>query len=93
MTTIDAIVQNQRTFYNTGVTRDVEYRVKQLRLLEQVMKENEQILLDAIYADLKKSEYDTFSSELSLVYREISFMAKNIRKWSAKAAWPWPATA
>lgn len=84
MNTIASLVEKQRSFFNTGTTRNIEFRIKQLRLFERVMKENEQLLLDAIYADLKKSEYDTFSSELSLVYREISFMVKNLGKWSRK---------
>lgn len=84
MNTIASIVEAHRSFFNSGTTRDVEYRIRQIRLFERVMKKNEKLLLDAIYADLKKSEYDTFSSELSLVYREISFMAGHIRKWSKK---------
>lgn len=84
MNTIASLVEKQRSFFNSGTTRNIEFRIKQLRLFERVMKEHEQLLLDAIYTDLKKSEYDTFSSELSLVYREISFMAKNLGKWSRK---------
>ena len=84
MNTIASIVEKQRSFFNSGTTGGVEYRIRQLRLFERVMKENEKLLLDAIYADLKKSPYDTFSSELSLVYREISFMIKNIRRWSRR---------
>ncbi|MBI2427529.1 MAG: aldehyde dehydrogenase family protein [Ignavibacteriales bacterium] len=84
MNTIASLVATQRSFFNYGATRVLEYRIKQLRLLERVMKENEQLLPDAIHADLKKSRYDTFSSELSLVYREISFMIKNVVRWSRK---------
>lgn len=84
MSTIASLVQDQRTFFESGATRDVEYRIKHLKIFERALKENEKLLLDAIYSDLKKSSYDTFSSELSLVYREITFMLKNIRKWSQK---------
>ncbi|MBP6673425.1 MAG: aldehyde dehydrogenase family protein, partial [Bacteroidetes bacterium] len=67
-----------------GKTRSVEFRLEQLKRFERALKANEQLLLDAIFADLKKSRYDTFTSELSLVYRELSFMIKNVRKWSKK---------
>ena len=78
------IVIAQRTLFRSGITRNVDFRIMQLQKFEQALKENEQQLFDAIYADLKKSRYDTFTSELSLVYREISFMRKNMRKWSRK---------
>ncbi|MFZ4620795.1 MAG: aldehyde dehydrogenase family protein, partial [Bacteroidota bacterium] len=82
--TIKETVAAQRAFFQTGATRSVDFRLTQLKKLETALKANEQFLFDAIYADLKKSRYDTFTSELSLVYRELSFMMKNVRKWSKK---------
>lgn len=81
---IAEFISAQRIFFESGATRGIDFRVNQLKKFERAMKANEQLLLDAIYADLKKSRYDTFTSELSLVYREISFMSRNIRKWSRK---------
>lgn len=80
--TIKETVAAQRAFFHTGSTRSVEFRITQLKKFEAALKAHEQLLLDAIGADLKKSPYDTFTSELSLVYRELTFMMKNIRKWS-----------
>jgi len=84
METISTIVQRQREFFNSGATREISFREKHLYQLERLLKANEQQLLTAIYADLKKSSYDTYASELWLVYREIAFMRKNIGKWSRK---------
>lgn len=84
MKTISTIVQRQREFFNSGATREISFREKHLYQLERLLKANEQQLLTAIYADLKKSSYDTYASELWLVYREIAFMRKNIGKWSRK---------
>ena len=81
---ISKLVSAQRALFNTGITRTVEFRIEQLKRFDQALQSNEQLLLDAIHADLKKSRYDTFTSELSLVYREISFMLKNMKKWSGK---------
>lgn len=84
MNPIASIVQCQRDFFYTGVTKDISFRVKHLHRLEHLIKSNEKLLLDAIYSDFKKSSYDTYSSELLLVYREIALMVKNIRTWSRK---------
>jgi aldehyde dehydrogenase (NAD+) len=81
---IPKLVAEQRALFNTGITRTVDFRIMQLKKFNDALRSNEQLLLDAIYADLKKSRYDTFTSELSLVYREISFMSKNLIKWSKK---------
>lgn len=81
---ITDIVSAQRTFFRSGITQTVEFRIMQLNKFNDALRSNEQKLLDAIHADLKKSRYDTFTSELSLIYREISFMTKNIKQWSRK---------
>lgn len=81
---IPSLVAAQRKLFNSGITRSVEFRMEQLKRFDQALRSNEQLLLDAIHSDLKKSRYDTFTSELSLVYREISFMLKNMKKWSGK---------
>jgi len=81
---ISKLVTAQRTLFTTGITRTVEFRIEQLNKFDQALRSNEQLLVEAVYDDLKKSRYDTFTTELSLVYREISFMVKNLRKWSRK---------
>ena len=82
--TIPELVGAQRDFFNTGATRSIDFRIAQLKKFHTALQKNESLLLSAIDADLKKSRYDTFTSELSLVYREISFMCRNIRRWSRK---------
>jgi aldehyde dehydrogenase (NAD+) len=78
------LITAQRTFFESGATRSIDFRIAQLKKLDRALRLNEQLMLDAIYTDLKKSRYDTFTSELSLVYREISFSLRNIRRWSKK---------
>jgi aldehyde dehydrogenase (NAD+) len=81
---IAEVVSKQRAFFTTHATRDTKFRIEQLRRLKKAMIENEQLLFDAIYTDLKKSRFDTFASEISLVYREIDFMIRNLASLSKK---------
>lgn len=81
---IRQLIDAQRRYFDTGATRDVEFRRRQLERLELALKQHEPLLLKAIDEDLRKSPYDTFVSELSLLYREISFMRKNLARWSRK---------
>ncbi len=83
MTTAE-LISAQREFFESGTTRSIDFRIAQLKKLDQALRANEQLMLDAIFADLKKSRFDTFTSELSLIYREITYCLNNIRSWSKK---------
>lgn len=82
--TIAELVEAQRNYFNTGATRDIDFRIAQLKKFKAALEKNEPLLLAAIDADLKKSRYDTITSELSLIYHEISMMTRRIRRWSRK---------
>ncbi|MGO3181698.1 MAG: aldehyde dehydrogenase [Aequorivita sp.] len=81
---MDRIIAAQRNFFNTHATKDISFRRKQLKTLEKALKENEGLLHDAIYKDFKKSEFDNYSTELSLLYKDIKEARKMIFKWARK---------
>lgn len=78
------IIENQRTFFNTLATRDLQYRRKQLKALHKALKDNEELLHEAIYKDFKKSEFDSYTTELALLYKDIREARKMIFKWARK---------
>jgi aldehyde dehydrogenase (NAD+) len=81
-TTIQAKVDAQRAFAQVGRSKDVAYRKGQLALLRHVLQANENLLFDAIYADVRKSRFDCYISELSLIYQEIDEAIANLARWS-----------
>lgn len=81
---IATIVQRQKDFFNTNQTKDVSFRIEQLKKIKKVVRENEELLFDAIYSDFKKSKFDTYLSEFSLFYDEINLSIKKVRKWSKR---------
>ena len=76
------IVSEQRAFFYTHQTKSIDYRLKQLSKLEKLLKSNESLLNEAIYKDFKKSVFDTYATELALIYHDIKYAKKNIYKWS-----------
>lgn len=66
------IIEKQRKFFKSNKTRDIAYRREILVKLKNVLKENEQNFYEAVYKDLKKSEYETYATELSLVFSELN---------------------
>lgn len=76
------ILQAQTAFFNSNKTKDLSFRVAQLRALENLLRSNEKQLYEAIYADFKKSEFETYATELSMLYHDIDEACRKLRKWS-----------
>ena len=79
---ISNLVQSQRDFFSTGKTKDINFRKQKLIDLRNAIKKNEKRITQALFADLGKSEFEAFSTEVGIVLSEISFMIKNVKRWS-----------
>ena len=79
---ISKIINSQKHFFNTNKTKDVSFRIETLKKLKNILKENEKNLYNSIYSDFKKSEFETYMSELALIYNELNDAIRNLRKWS-----------
>ncbi len=78
------IIDKQRSFFNSNATKDISFRIQELKRLKSVLKKNESLLYDAIYKDFKKSEFETYVTELSLIYHDIDLALVKIKKWAKK---------
>ena len=76
------ILQQQKTFFNTHATKDLDFRKAQLQKLKKLVKSNEKLLYDAIYQDFGKSEFETFGTEISFVYKDIDYYLKNLKSFA-----------
>ncbi len=70
----------QKEFFNTHQTKDISFRKAQLQKLKTLIQENESLFYEAIYKDFGKSKFDTYTTELSLLYKEINYFLKNLHK-------------
>ncbi|MEC0127152.1 aldehyde dehydrogenase [Paenibacillus pabuli] len=77
------LVAQQRTFFNTGQTKSMEYRIRALQQLRQGIEKYQQRILDALHADLNKSEAEAYGSEIRIVLGELDFSLDHIEKWAA----------
>ena len=76
------IVESQKDFFNSNATKDVKFRKEQLRKFLHVLKANEEKMYDAIYADFRKSSYETYETELAILYAEIKHSIRKVTSWS-----------
>lgn len=77
-----AIFEQQRAFFNSGATRDLNFRIKKLKQLKSIIKKHEKALSDALYTDMHKPKTEAFLSETGLVYSEISHASKQLKWWA-----------
>ncbi len=75
------IIASQQAFFNSNITKDLSFRLTQLKKIKRLLKENEGLLFEAIYKDFKKSELETFITELGQVYHEIDLLLKKLKRW------------
>lgn len=76
------ILQKQKSFFKTHETKDIQFRISQLSKLKTLIIENESILYDAVYKDFGKSKFDTYTTEISLILKDIDFFISNCKKLS-----------
>ncbi len=71
-----------RATFDSGVTHDLAWRDQQLAALHDLLKDHESRIAQALAKDLGKPEQEVVLGELSLLYSEIKYARKNLRKWS-----------
>ncbi len=84
-------IHNQRDFFQTGKTKDIYFRIQQLKTLKQAVIDNETAIFDALNADLHKPLAESFTAEIVLVVKEIEYAIKHLKNWHKpkKVQVPW----
>ena len=81
---IQTLLEKQRTYYRSGATIPVKFRIEQLKKLYATVKKYQNEINDALTSDLGKSHYEGFMCESGLVLTEISYMIKHTKKFAKR---------
>lgn len=81
-TEIHKITAMQRSYFNTGATLDINYRLDALRRLKACIQRHEEDISRALLADLGKSSLESYMCETGLVLSEITYMMRHVRSFS-----------
>jgi aldehyde dehydrogenase (NAD+) len=76
------ILTEQREFFNSQKTKNLKFRKMYLEKLKEVIIKNEDLLYKAIYEDFGKSKFDTLTTEISFVIKDIDYYLKNLNSLS-----------
>lgn len=90
MTSIAETVATMRATFNSGHTRPLEWRRKQLNGIIAMLEENEPAFLAALKTDLGKPEVEGFITDIAFVTSEVKMMLKNLNKWNKPERVPTP---
>lgn len=76
------LIERQRTYFKSGATKSIEFRIHQLKTLKKLLTEHEDEFNKAVYEDFKKPELETYATELGIIHNEISYTLKKLKKWA-----------
>ncbi|MGM9969666.1 MAG: aldehyde dehydrogenase [Anaeroplasma sp.] len=79
---IDEVINKQKDFFISKKTLDIKCRINALKNLYNKINERINDIYKALYLDLGKGSSESYMCEVGLVLNEISFMLKNIKKFS-----------
>lgn len=76
-----ALITAQRQFFNSKVTLSYSFRMEQLKKLRNLIVDNERAILDALHADLRKSDFEGYGTEVGFCLGEIDHTIKHLKSW------------
>ena len=79
---IHEIVESEKHFFRTGVTRGVDFRIDMLKKFRKAIIENDELISAALKADLNKQPFESYMCETGQLLEEINFHIKRLKKWS-----------
>ena len=79
---IQGIVEKQRTFFRTGTTLDVNWRLRQLRKLRDEVIAHEKDFEEALQKDLGRSATEAYLCDIGPIVVEINEMLRGLRRWA-----------
>ncbi len=77
---ISEIIHRQRQFFATGQTKEVGFRIEQLKRLKQAILDNQAAIIEAMAADLNKPEFEAYATEIGAI-AEVDYALKHIKSW------------
>ena len=79
---ISDLLDTQKSYFKKGSTLPVKFRIEQLNKLYDAIVKYEPKIEEALYADLGKNHFESYTSEIGIILNSISNAKKNISNWT-----------
>lgn len=70
-----------RAYFDSGQTRSLQARLAALNRLDQLIRENTDLICQTLFEDLRKPKQEALVSEVAVTLEEIAVARKNLKKW------------
>jgi aldehyde dehydrogenase (NAD+) len=77
---LNTVFEIQRNHFLSNQTKSYEHRITMLNKLKEAVFQYQNDLLNAINKDLGKSPHEAYMTEIGIVYKEISYFKKHLKK-------------
>lgn len=81
---------SKRKYFDSGNTRPYDFRIEQLKKLKGAIKKYEKDIIQALALDLNKPQFESYTAEIGVVYKEIDIAIKNLKNWMKPKKVPTP---
>jgi aldehyde dehydrogenase (NAD+) len=78
---IHLIIDAQRKFFASGKSLDAKYRLRILKELRSLIILHEQDIVDALWKDFHKPEFEVIATESRFVIKELNTIIRNLKIW------------
>jgi aldehyde dehydrogenase (NAD+) len=82
---ISLIIDAQRKYFNSGKTQDVNCRIETLKKLRSSIISHEKDIVDALWKDFHKPEFEVIATESRFVVKELNTAIRNLKRWSRRS--------
>ena len=79
---VKEILNEHNRFYDNQKTRSIGFRIEQLKILRDGIEKYKSKILEALYKDLGKSEFESYTTEVGYVLNSIRYAIKNLKRWA-----------
>lgn len=76
------MLTDMKAYFHKGNTKDIKFRIEQLRNLKSIIIQHEEEIIEAHLRDLGRHPYETYAAEIGSVLNSIGYIIKHLRKWA-----------
>jgi len=79
---IKEVFDKQKAFFKTNQTKNIPFRIAQLKRLREVFLSHTDAICNAVNIDLGKSRAETEYVEIQIIVDELDYMVENLEDWA-----------
>jgi len=87
---VENMLKKQRMFFASHQTKDLSFRIRQLKKFKTAILKYEKKITDALWIDLHKSYEEAYLTEISMLIQELNYHIKHLKRWTTPKKTPTP---